>query len=649
MTFASLLLAATDVTRQRLTSGRLEGFTEWWQGPLTMLVVVGVGAVAVWLYRRDAAELSPRRAAGLALLRVAAMLCLLAAWLDFERRTEHELIFPSRVAVLIDSSASMALPEGVSADGVDGDPTASPTRFARAMQLLEADGLLEALSETHEVAVWRFDAGAEPLAVVPHRERSPEGGASKRLGQQADRETPNLEGESTAADEAGPAAEPWQKRLTPSGFETRLGEALLRVADREPLDVLAGVIVLTDGATNAGVDPRVAAAELGEAGVPIVPLGLGSEALPANIRVADVAAPSRVFPDDRFAVSASLQQQGFGGATVRCELLEIEREEEAVQGGRLIDAIDVRLADEGELAAVRFDVPGLTTPGRRSLAVRVTPQAATSREDNARDNAQVTEVEVVDRVTEVLLMADGPTREYQFMRNVLKRDESFAVDVLLSTAREGSSQDARAILQAFPQTPEELDRYDVIVAFDYDWRELDALELARLERWVERESGGLVLVAGPVSMEGWLAAANTEVIRKLSPVELRNQPRLLLDAPASREEPMPLDFTPDGLDAEFLWLGESRLASQAMWGEFPGVYACYDASEAKPGGTVYARVQQSSGGLGNSGRGPIFLAGQFYGSGTVLSLGSGELWRLRAIEIAAFERLTTQLVRHVSQ
>ena len=73
------------------------------------------------------------------------------------------------------------------------------------------------------------------------------------------------------------------------------------------------------------------------------------------------------------------------------------------------------------------------------------------------------------------------------MRNVLKRDESFAVDVLLSTAREGSSQDARAIMQACPQTPEELDRYDVIVAFDYDWRELDALELARLERWVERE------------------------------------------------------------------------------------------------------------------------------------------------------------------
>jgi len=660
MIFASLLLAATDVTRQRLTSGRLEGFTEWWQGPLTLLVVIGVGALAVWLYRRDSAELSPRLAAGLALLRVAALLCLLAAWLDFERRTEHELIFPSRVAVLIDSSASMALPEAAAGgrEPADAEPlaavaepaaaeqgvTAPPaSRLARALNLLERDGLLEALGETHEVSLWRFDAGAEPLAVIPHREQ---GG---RRGGSAGPEAEPVASDVAATDEPSSAVASWQQQVAPSGYETRLGEALLRVADREPLDVLAGVIVLTDGATNAGVDPRVAAAELGEARVPVVPLGIGSETLPANIRVADVAAPSRVFPDDRFAVTASLQQQGFDGAVVRCELLEIEREDEAAQGGRLIDALDVRLADDGELAAVRFDVPGLTTPGRRSLAVRVSPQSAAVRDDNARDNTQITEVEVVDRVTEVLLMADGPTREYQFMRNVLKRDESFAVDVLLSTAREGSSQDARAILPAFPQTPEDLDRYDVIVAFDYDWRELDSLELSRLERWVERESGGLVLVAGPVSMEGWLSSTNTEVIRKLSPVELRSQPRLLLDAPASREEPMPLDFTADGLDAEFLWLGDSRLASQTMWGEFPGVYACYDASVAKPGGTVYARARRSVAGLGDGDRDPIFLAGQFYGSGMVFSLGSGELWRLRAIEIAAFERLTTQLVRHVSQ
>lgn len=642
----SSLLAATDVTRQRLTSGRLDGFTEWWQGPLSVAVVAAVVGLSIWLYRRDAVELSPRLAAGLAVLRVAALLCLLAAWLDFQRRDEHELIFPSRVAVLVDSSASMALPDRSSGDApgdatdAAAEPAASParTRLTRAMQVLDEGGLLDSLAATHEVSLWRFDAGAEPLAVLPTAAAAAADDATEAVGAGAKQRDPSGD---TSQQRAR-----WRDEITASGFETRLGEALLRVAEREPLDVLAGVIVLTDGASNAGADPRAAAADLAEAGVPVLPLGIGSERLPANIRVADVTAPSRVFPNDRFAVTASLQQQGFGGTTVRCELAETQGD--AITGGRVIDAVDVRLADDGELAAVRFDVPGLSTPGRRSLVVRVRPIAA-APDENTRDDAQVTEVEVVDRVTEVLLIAGGPTREYQFMRNVLKRDESFAVDVLLATARDGSSQDARAILDAFPQTPEELDRYDVIVAFDVDWRDFDALELARLERWVARESGGLVLVSGPVNMEGWLSSPQTSVIRNLYPIELRRQPSLLVDAPAGREQPMPLAFTADGTDAEFLWLGDSRIASQTLWAEFPGVYACFDATEAKPGGTVYARARREGAALAGSARDPVYLAGQFYGSGLVLAVGSGELWRLRAIEVAAFERLTTQIVRHVSQ
>ena len=53
-------------------------------------------------------------------------------------------------------------------------------------------------------------------------------------------------------------------------------------------NVLAGVIVLTDGANNAGIDPAAAVAALGKAGVPVFPLGIGSDRLPANVRVADV-------------------------------------------------------------------------------------------------------------------------------------------------------------------------------------------------------------------------------------------------------------------------------------------------------------------------------------------------------------------------
>jgi hypothetical protein len=238
------------------------------------------------------------------------------------------------------------------------------------------------------------------------------------------------------------------------------------------------------------------------------------------------------------------------------------------------------------------------------------------------------------------------------MRNVLERDKSFAVDVLLGTAARGASQDARRILESFPATAEELSTYDCIVAFDVDWRSLDPAAQARLERWVSRESGGLVLVAGNVFMDAWIADQQTTVIRGLHPVELRRAGQGLVDEPAGFEEPMPLQFTRDGTDAEFLWLAGSRIASQTVWSEFKGIFSCFDATVAKPGATVYARVvPPGSAALAPSAeaRGPISMAGQFYGSGSVFYLGSGETWRLRSLEDALFERLTTQLVRHVSQ
>lgn len=626
------LLAATESVQYRITSGLVDGFTEWWQLPALVGVVAAVVAFAVWMIRRDAAELPPGVAVLLAVLRLGAVAALVAAYLDLERRTEHELVSPSRVAVLIDSSASMTLADEVPAVG--GEEAAAQTRADEALAILSSGGLLEALAPRHEVSLWRFDADAEPLAVQP-------------LGGD-DREPPAADtsaGEESIAPETDPGG--WRQRVAPRGFETRLGEALARVASEEPTAVLAGVIVLSDGGTNAGVDPVAAATALQQAGVPVFPIGIGSDRLPTNVRVADLIAPARVFPGDRFAVTGYLQAQGLAGQTVRVELAEVAADASATAGerGRVIDTTEVRLGADGDVVAARFDVPGLEATGRRSLVMRVQAPAA---DRTPADNAQTADVEVVDRVTQVLLMAGGPSREYQFMRNVLDRDGSFAVDVILGTATKGVSQDARSILAAFPESAEALDAYDVIVAFDYDWRLLDAAAQARLERWVARESGGLLFVAGGVFMNSWLSDPEAATIRNLHPVELRQSLSVGLDEPAGRPEPMPLAFSRDGQDAEFLWLAGSRIASQTVWSEFPGVYSCFDATVAKPGATVYARPERAAGG-GLVDSAPIYMAGQFYGSGSIFYLGSGELWRLRAIEDSVYERIATQLVRHVSQ
>jgi hypothetical protein len=630
------LLASSERVQYRITSGLIDGFSQWWQLPALVLALAAIGLFVLWTYRRDTAELP--RGVGLVLtaLRLGAIAAVTAAYLDFERTAEHELVFPSRVAVLVDSSASMTL-----RDEPAGEPAAesagkhqADTRSQHAIDVLNNGGLLAALAPRHEVSVWRFDADAEPLTVLP---------------------TASASAAAASADSSSAASEPvgdWQERLTARGYETRLGEALTRVLDQEPGGVLAGVVILTDGVNNAGLDPAAAVSALATAGVPVHSLGIGSDRLPINVRVADVLVPARVFPGDRFAVTAYLQSQGLAGQTVRVELAEVTAADAvpgdasaAASAGRVIDTTEAILGAGGELVAVRFDVPGLATPGRRDLVVRVIPPAA---DRTPADDRQVAEVEVVDRVTQVLLMAGGPSREYQFMRNVLERDKSVAVDVLLGTAGKGGSQDARRILQAFPATAEELAEYDVVVAFDYDWRRLDAAAQARLEHWVSRESGGLVFVAGSIFMDAWIADSQTAVIRNLHPVELRRAGRLSGDAVAGQEEPMPLVFSRDGLDAEFLWLASSRIASQTVWSEFPGVFSCFDSAGPKPGATVYARAARP-GVAASPESNPSYFVGQFYGSGNVFFMGSGEMWRLRSLDDSLHERFATQLMRHVSQ
>jgi hypothetical protein len=645
------LLASSERVQHRITSGLIDDFSQWWQMPALVLALAAIGLFVLWMYRRDAAELPRGVGILLAALRLGAIAAVAAAYLDFERTAEHEIVFPSRVAVLVDSSASMTLrdepadaapaePAEAKQSEAAGEQTAG-TRSHRAVEVLREGGLLAALSPRHEVSVWRFDADAEPLAVLPLA---------------AAATAADTVGEPPAAAAAEPSVPPpastWSDRLTARGYETRLGEALARVLDQEPPGVLAGVIVLTDGANNAGVDPAAAVAALGKAGVPVHAVGIGSDRLPTNVRVADVLVPARVFPGDRFAVTAYLQAQGLAGQTVRVELAEVSAgdatggdPQAAAASGRVIDTAEAVLGAGGELVAVRFDVPGLATPGRRDLAVRVIPPAA---DRTPADDRQVAEVEVVDRVTQVLLLAGGPSREYQFMRNVLERDKSVAVDVVLGTAGKGGSQDARRILPAFPPTAEELAEYDVVVAFDYDWRLLDAAAQGRLERWVSRESGGLVFVAGSIFMDAWIADSQTTVIRNLHPVELRRSGRLTGDDSTGLQAPMPLIFSRDGLDAEFLWLASSRIASQTVWSEFKGVFSCFDSAGPKPGATVYARAARP-GAAGMPESNPIYFAGQFYGSGNVFFLGSGEMWRLRSLDDSLHERFTTQLVRHVSQ
>jgi hypothetical protein len=256
-------------------------------------------------------------------------------------------------------------------------------------------------------------------------------------------------------------------------------------------------------------------------------------------------------------------------------------------------------------------------------------------------------MDVVDHKTRVLLFASGPTRDYRFLRDQLHRDPTMKVDVLLQTAQPGISQDANDILSSFPSTRDDLYQYDCIVAFDPDWTKLDAAQVALLESWVSEEAGGMIVVPGPIHSAKWMRSAEHAKLLDLYPVTFEQRLTLLDDGHFRGDTAWPLEFDRAGRDARFLWLGNSSEESDAAWASFPGVYGYYAIKGEKPGATVYARVADPESGLGD--KHPVYIAGQFYGAGQVLYIGSGEFWRLRAIDTTYFEMLYTKLIRHVSQ
>jgi heme/copper-type cytochrome/quinol oxidase subunit 4 len=622
-------LLAESTTRITYELARLQSFSERWQYLILGVVCLAIVALAVWMVRRDSIELRPWVAGLLMLLRVGALAGLLLFYLHLEKRSERRVVHNSRVHVLVDTSLSMGLH-----DATASSVPASPNRVEQVVSVLDQGHLVDKLRATHDVVVSRFDGDVARVSTYPKVEKP----AADQPG------AANPPSEATAAAKIPDTAD-LQAALLPQGTETRLGQSLRQVINDERSTPVAGVIVFSDGGQNAGIDPSAAIATARDAKIPIFTVGIGANRRPANVRVSDLVAPARAYPGDSFKITGYLQAEGLADRTVTVELSS--RGVDA--GGKADDskavASDrVTLGGRGEVVPVKFDV----TPserGRRIYRLRV---KSPPEDSNAGDDQQEVDVEIVDRKTKVLLVASGPTREYTFLRNQLQRDKETVVDAWLQSAPdEGVSQDAHKLLTEFPTTAQELFEYDAIVAFDPDWRELSTDQVDLLERWVAEKAGGLVVMAGPVQMDRWVQDAKLSKIRGLYPVEFNRRISLMEEGRFGSTTPWPIEFTREGLEAEFLWLSDSAAASQQIWSSFPGVYGYYSVRGAKPGATVYGRYSDPEAGSGNER--PVYMAGQFYGAGRVFYLGSGEMWRLRAMSDSYFEQFYTKLVRHVSQ
>lgn len=727
---ASWPLLAEETAGTFYQFARLQALSQWWHWLVLVGLCAAVLSYVLGFYRRDSVELPRSLHWALVALRLAALLGVLVYFFNLEKRAERQLVKNSRVVLLVDTSQSMGLHDGLAGGGAE-----SRTRIREVIETLSGGGLLERLRQQHDVVVYRFDQGTRPAEVAAFSKHSaapaegttltvaevnrralrqvrwaaggaalllfagvffllvyvivvrpspaPERGSwtlpagvlgliaglvvlavanlrnpHVRLAAvigwrevEAARSGPGdgVADPATAPPRLQPSQVDWETELAARGLQTRLGDAIRYLANKERGGPIAGLVVFTDGRLNEGLDHTAAASLARLAEIPVYPVGLGSERRPTNLRVVDLEAPERVYPGDRFTLTGYLQANGLSGRSVAIRLTSAPtgapdraRAETLEQEDRL------ELGGEGEMVPVKFELTPNET-GRRTYQLTVSSPAG---DNNPNDDFKTANVEVVERRTRVLLIAGGPTREYQFLRNMLYRDRDTVSDVWLQTGVPGISQESNQLLLDFPETAEALFEYDCIVAFDPDWTQLDRLQIKNLEQWVADKAGGLVVITGPIHTPQWANVRQDnsplDTIRTLYPVVFYSSGLATLGAGRfGGEQPWRLEFTRDGQEAEFLWLEDTAVTSEAAWRTFDGVYGYYAVKDPKPAARVYARFSDPQTAIDD--QLPIYLASHFYGSGRVFFQASGEMWRLRTVDEAYFERYYTKLIRWVAQ
>src|SRR5215204_6037332 len=277
------------------------------------------------------------------------------------------------------------------------------------------------------------------------------------------------------------------EELTGEGLSSDVGGALAEAARRSTGAPLSAVVLVSDGAANAGADLAAELRNLRARGLPVYTVGVGSARRPADAELARVILPRRVLVGSSVEVEAFVRASGYGATKVRIA---------ASEDGRAVKTEEFNLRG-GETEVVRMElVPA--TPGTHRYTFDVQPLADELTLENNRREALV---EVVEGPLRVLYVEGEPRWELGKLREALGRDEKNVQLVsLLRTGenklyRQGVSGETE-LAEGFPKTEEELFAYDGLMLGSVEASFFTAEQLRAVEAFVARRGGGLLAVGG---------------------------------------------------------------------------------------------------------------------------------------------------------
>ena len=369
---------------------------------------------------------------------------------------------------------------------------------------------------------------------------------------------------------------------------------------------LRAVVLLSDGDWNMGAPPARAAARLRMRNIPVFAFPAGSETRLPDVELVRVDVPTFGVAGKPlripFVIESALPREY--AATVQLTTssgTKVSKQVSVPGMGRWEDAIVWKPQQTGDF----------------ELTVEVPAHPDELVADN---NRTVVPIAIREEALRVLLVESAPRWEYRYLRNALERDPGVEVSCLLFHPGLADVGGGQGYIDAFPETLEELAKYDVVFLGDVGVADgqLTAEQCRLIKGLVQSQASGLILMPG--LRGGHLTLAGTE-LDELYPV--------VLDAAQPRgwgaRLPAQFELTETGRRSLLTKLEDAEEENARRWETLPGFQWYAAVLRAKAGTEVLATHKTEA---NEFGRVPLLVTKTF-GTGKILFMGTDGAWRWR--------------------
>ncbi|MEK7706142.1 MAG: hypothetical protein AAB426_14370 [Myxococcota bacterium] len=405
-----------------------------------LTLALGIAVVLVlWSYRQARGRLTLMTLRVLGALLVAGLILEPAVQLRVVRRVR------SRVPIIVDRSASMALPN-----------TEGHTRYDELLRAWhEHAGAMADLAQSHVLELFDLDA---PLASV-------------------------------------------EPSSAPAGRRTDLVTALEQAREGGSSAALAGFMLLSDGADNVAIEatgePGLSAAareRLTRLGAPINTVLVGGETAYRDVAIADLTADEFAFVHNTLEVEVDVAASGIDAMTLPVTL---RRENEVV-------ATQEAALRAGETTHITFKMK----PDKIGEFLYSVSVAEVSGEAVLGNNTRAFALRVIRDKIRVLQVAGRPSWDERFLRQHLKEDPNIDLIsfFILRTPTDTQAVDERELsLIPFPTQKlftTELASFDVVMLQNFDYRPYNMAPYLTNIRDAVHRGLGFAMVGGEQSFAG---------------------------------------------------------------------------------------------------------------------------------------------------